>query len=91
MDDVARLGARLGWHGALGELARAAVRRAPYDASLEELTPLRADPLSAIPVLTAATACLIRPRWHRLFTAAAVGNYALTPQGWRRLLDAGRP
>jgi hypothetical protein len=60
----------------------------PYQGSAEELTPLAGDPLAAVPVLAAAAACLLQPRWQRLFTTSAVSGYALTPYGWQALLHA---
>jgi hypothetical protein len=85
---LAVLGAAQSGHGRLGvlrEVAAAASRRGPYAASSEELTPLRHDPLAALPVMAASIGCLLRPAWHRAFTSTAVSNYALTPSGWRQL------
>jgi len=74
-----------GRRGVARELLHAATRRGPYTGSTEELTPLTGDPRSALPVLAASVACLLRAPWHRTFTTSAVSNYALTPPGWREL------
>ena len=72
------------------ELLSAALRRGPYAGSVEELTPLRGDPRSAIPVALAAASTLIRPGSYRAFTGEAVGAYALTSAAWD-LIVAGSP
>ncbi len=72
----------------LRELLAAARHAGPYRDSREELTPLRRDPLGALPVALAAAATLARPSAWRWFSTGAVTNYALTPQGWQRILDA---
>ena len=61
-------------------LSAMARRRGP-----EELTPLRHDPLAAVPVVATAIALLARPGlWHRL-AGGAVENYALTPEAWEMI------
>jgi hypothetical protein len=67
------------------ELVRAALRRRDYRGSAEELTPLRSDPLSAIPVAIAAASSLVRPASSLRFTSGSVSGYALTRDGWRRI------
>ena len=69
------------------ELLRALQKKGPYVASVEELTPVRGDGLSAIPVLAAALATLIWPNAWRVFHAGAVGSYALTPNAWAQIVS----
>ena len=85
--------------GASREEGRLAVARQLWDAlrrggdyrdSAEELTPLRGDPLAAVPVTVAALATLIRPAMWRYFAGGAVGAYSLTPGGWHQLTSAWR-
>lgn len=71
----------------LGELAAAARRRGSYEGSTEELTPVRHDPRSAIPVTAATAATLARPSLWQRFSSGAVVNYALTPAAWRQILS----
>lgn len=70
------------------ELADASRGRAAYAGSVEELTPLRRDPLAAVPVAAAAAATLAWPRTWRWFVDGAVERWALTPAGWSEILDA---
>jgi hypothetical protein len=77
-----------GRRAVLSELAAAIRRSGAYRASHEELTPLRHDPLSAIPILVTASAVLTRPAVRKRFAAGAVANYALTRNGWRQLVRA---
>ena len=66
----------------------AALRRSgDYGGSEEELTPVRRDPIAATPVLLATVATLLRPAWWRWFVSSSVDNYALSPDGWRQVLD----
>ncbi|CCD99514.1 hypothetical protein [Bradyrhizobium sp. STM 3809] len=62
--------------------------RGDYARSTEELTPVAGDPLSAIPVMAALGASLIRPSLWRRFHAGAVGPYAVTPEAWAEILAA---
>jgi biotin carboxylase len=77
-----------GRRGVLRELALAVARRGPYAGSSEELTPVRSDPLAALPVAAAAAATLVAPGSHRFFTGGAVSAYALTPEAWRQIAGA---
>lgn len=43
------------------ELLGAATHRGPYAGSSEELTPVQADPVTAVPMIAAAVACLLHP------------------------------
>jgi hypothetical protein len=52
----------------------------------EVLTPLRRDPLSAVPLLVVGTQLLLSPAAGRRTAAAAVRNYAITPDTIDRLL-----
>jgi hypothetical protein len=67
------------------QLAAALSGRDGFRASTEELTPLRHDPRTAVPVAIAALATLIRPAAWRHFTSGSVGAYALTPAAWHHI------
>ena len=67
------------------QLWAALSRQDGYHASTEELTPLRHDPLTVVPVAIAALATLIRPGTWRHFTSGSVEAYALTPAAWRHI------
>ena len=88
----------------LRDLLHAVTRSGSYRHSAEELTPARwagasADPVTAIPVVAAVLATLIRPAAWRHFAGGATSSYSLTPAAWQTLLDtaaagrldAGRP
>ena len=70
------------------EILAAIRRRGDYANSAEELTPLRGDPLAALPILAAACLTLAWPPAARLFERGAVGAYALTPEGWAQIVAA---
>ncbi|HEU5157182.1 MAG TPA: hypothetical protein VFU43_09305 [Streptosporangiaceae bacterium] len=70
------------------ELLTAALGRGDYRHSVEELTPLRRDPLALAPVAVAAVATLVRPRSYAWFTTGSVANYALTPHAWREIIQS---
>jgi glutathione synthase/RimK-type ligase-like ATP-grasp enzyme len=70
------------------EVLAALRRRGDYKNSAEELTPLRGDPLAALPVLAAACLTLAWPPAAKLFERGAVGAYALTPEGWAQIVAA---
>jgi len=72
------------------ELVSAALHRATYRDSFEELTPMRRDLRTVVPVAAASLATLTRPATWRWFSSGAVANYALTPQAWRSIV-AGLP
>jgi biotin carboxylase len=74
----------------LAELVCAISRRASYHDSIEELTPLRHDLRTVIPVAAAAVATLARPTTWRWFSSGAVSSYALTPKAWRELVASRR-
>jgi biotin carboxylase len=74
----------------LSELVSAYRQQGGYHGSTEELTPIRHDPRSAIPVVASALATLARPAAWRWFSSGAVSNYALTPAGWRAILASGQ-
>jgi hypothetical protein len=67
------------------QLWAALSRQDGYHASTEELTPLRHDPLTAVPITIAALATLIQPAMWRHFTSGSVEAYALTPAAWRHI------
>lgn len=73
----------------LAEVAGAVAHHGAYRDSREELTPVRSDWRSALPVVAATVAALAGPRAVAALGSGAVGAYALTAAGWRRLLDAG--
>jgi hypothetical protein len=70
----------------LGELAAAALNRRGYTGSSEELTP-GFDPRSALLLALAAGATLARPAAWRWFASGSVAAYALSPAGWRHILE----
>jgi glutathione synthase/RimK-type ligase-like ATP-grasp enzyme len=76
-----------GRRGVAGELMAALRRSGDYAGSEEELTPVRGDPIAATPVLLATVATLLRPAWWRWFVSSSVDSYALSPDGWRQVLD----
>ncbi|MEV0589896.1 hypothetical protein [Nonomuraea cavernae] len=71
----------------LGELTSAALRRRDYAGSREELMP-GFDPRGTLLLALAAGATLARPDAWRWFASGSVAAYALSPQGWRHLVDA---
>jgi hypothetical protein len=73
----------------LREALDAIFSRGAYAGSAEELTPLSGDPLAAVPVAVALAATLAYPPLWRKFYTSAVGPYAVTPEAWRRILEAG--
>jgi hypothetical protein len=86
---LAILGAGAGGRGRRGvaaEILAALAHGGSYRGSAEELTPVRGDPLAAVPVVATAAALLIRPALWRRFTSGSVASYALTPAGWDQLL-----
>jgi len=68
------------------ELRDAIARRGAYVNAAAELTPVDGDPIAVLPVVAAATLTLIRPALWRIFHSGAVGSYALTPDGWDKIL-----
>lgn len=68
------------------ELFHAITRQGAYAEGVEELTPLRGDPLAAIPVIVAMMATLTNPGLWTAFHAGAVGAYSLTPVAWEQIL-----
>ncbi len=76
-----------GRRGVAAELVRAWTRTGPYRGSIEELTPSTHDPVAAVPVVMAGAATLAMPRAWSWFAAGSVGSYALTTEGWQRVLD----
>jgi hypothetical protein len=87
---LAILGAGAGGRGRRGvaaEILAALAHAGSYRGSAEELTPVRGDPLAAVPVLAVTTALLIRPALSRRLTTGSVAGYALTPAGWDQLLS----
>jgi len=71
----------------LRELVRAARRQEPYANGSEELTPLRGDPIAAVPVVAAVLATLVYPSAWQAFHSGAVGPYSLTPTAWDQIVS----
>lgn len=70
------------------EVAAAVRHRGAYRDSTEELTPWRGDRLGAAALVGLVGGLLVAPgRRHRLI-GGSVAQYALTPDGWRQLLQA---
>ncbi len=80
-----------GRRGVVDELRAARRQSGAYAGSREELTPLRRDPLAAVPVGLAVAATLVRPPSWRWFTSGSVTNYALTAEAWDRIVAAAEP
>lgn len=70
----------------IAELLSAALHFGAYRGSTEELTPIRRDPIAAVPVLL-ALATAVRPRSWTWFASGSVDGYALTPAGWRQIVE----
>jgi hypothetical protein len=70
----------------LRELVAALRGHGTYKNAVEELTPIRSDPIAAVPLVLAVLATLIEPSLCRLFHKGATGPYALTPDAWRKIL-----
>jgi len=68
------------------EFFRAVAKQEPYAEGTEELTPLRGDPLAAVPVAAALLVTLISPKLWKAFHTGAVSSYSLTPVAWDRIL-----
>lgn len=60
-------------------------RRGPYAASREELTPVRGDRRTALPVAAVVALCALHPPAWSWFAGGSVAGYALTPEGWDQL------
>ncbi|MER6000771.1 hypothetical protein ABT120_19520 [Nonomuraea angiospora] len=70
----------------LSELVAAALHRHGYAGSREELTP-GFDPRSALLLALATGATLARPAAWQWFASGSVAAYALSPTGWRHILE----
>ncbi len=77
-----------GRRGVACELVAAARHRGDYADSVEEMTPWRGDRRSAIPLVMASVATLVRPAAWQWFSTGSVAAYALTPAGWAEILAA---
>jgi hypothetical protein len=75
-----------GRRGLAAEILAALTRTGHYRRSAEELTPVRGDPLAAVPLVLASAAMLIRPSLWSWLAGGSVAGYALTPAGWDSLL-----
>jgi hypothetical protein len=76
-----------GRRGVAAEIRAALTHSGLYRGSAEELTPVHGDPRTALPVLMAAAALMVRPTIWRLLASGSVAGYALTPAGWDSLLS----
>jgi predicted ATP-grasp superfamily ATP-dependent carboligase len=74
----------------LRELWLAAAGRGDYAHSVEELTPVRGDPIAAVPVAAAAALTLAWPPASRMFERGAVRSYALTPAAWAEIVASAK-
>jgi biotin carboxylase len=68
------------------EVGAAVRRRGAYAASREELTPIRGDLRTALPVAGVVGLALARPSAWRWFAGGSVAGYALSPDGWDQLV-----
>ena len=68
-----------------GVLGEAAAKRGVFFASEEDLTPLRRDPLSLVPLAVIVARLLRNPRRAELISSATVSDYALTPEAIRTI------
>lgn len=66
-------------------------RRGDYSGSIEELTPVKGDPLAAIPVVVAFCATVLQPSSWQRFRGGAVATYAVTPRGWNDIVASAGP
>jgi predicted ATP-grasp superfamily ATP-dependent carboligase len=69
----------------LGTLARLVRGAEPFAGAREELTPIRLDPPSALPVLGLALALLARPESAPALVRRGWGAHLLTPEAMRRI------
>jgi predicted ATP-grasp superfamily ATP-dependent carboligase len=78
------------------EVVRAALGRGSYLGSHEDLTPIRLDPLSVLPLSVGIFGLLLKPSLAKYLSARTVANYSLTPKavqtigGLRDGLEFGR-
>ena len=70
----------------VNELVAGVLHRGDYRASTEELTPLRGDGRAILPLVVVGTATLAWPGAERWFGSGAVAGYALTADGWERIV-----
>jgi ATP-grasp domain len=73
------------------ELLDAARHQGDYEQSVEEMTPWHGDKRSAIPLIAAGAATLLRPAWSQWFVSGSVSAYALTPTAWTDIQTHLRP
>jgi hypothetical protein len=62
-----------------GEVVRAVVGRGVYSESREDLTPLRSDPWSLLPLAVVIVGLLFNPSIANRLSAHTVADYSLTP------------
>jgi predicted ATP-grasp superfamily ATP-dependent carboligase len=84
MEAAARRGRR---RDVIREAILMAAERGRYSGTVEELTPLRIDPQSAIPLTAVAVRLLLSTKSSARMTGDTVRNYCLTPETIKRLQD----
>jgi predicted ATP-grasp superfamily ATP-dependent carboligase len=80
-----------GRRGVVSQLWQALRHKGLYADSHEELTPIRGDPLSAVPLVRATVATLLRPSSGADLASGSVANYALSPAGWKQIRTSAEP
>jgi glutathione synthase/RimK-type ligase-like ATP-grasp enzyme len=75
----------------LAELGAAVTRTGRYRGSVEELTPVRRDPVAGASMAAVAALLLIRPDLRHHLAGGAVSGYALDAPSWRQLVQAMPP
>jgi hypothetical protein len=63
-----------------GEVVRAAAGRGVYSGSKEDLTPIRSDPPSLLPLAVVIVGLLFNPAVARRLSGSTVADYSLTPK-----------
>jgi hypothetical protein len=63
-----------------GEVVRAAVGRGVYSGSQEDLTPIRSDPWSLVPLAVVLVQLLVNPAAAQRLSGSTVTDYSLTPK-----------
>ena len=63
-----------------GEVVRAVVGRGVYSGSREDLTPIRSDPWSLLPLSVVIVGLLVNPATANCLSAHTVADYSLSPK-----------
>ena len=80
-----------GRRGVVSQLWQALRHQGLFAGSHEELTPIRGDPLSSVPLVRAIVATLLRPSSGIDLASGSVANYALSPAGWDQIRSSAEP